>query len=177
MPSTSPTAGDLEIHSLRIALAPHRRVGPRLAVLTGLVFFLLLGSPPLLGLLAFTLAAALLLGSFPRAYASSVGIERELLVMFVTVHVARHDWKNFEAIETDIEEQTPTELFFLLGFDTLVWGWVVNHLLPWLGGDFKLWLRTPSGARVLAWQGDGETRFRANLGILESQSGLPVTRR
>ena len=54
--------------------------------------------------------------------------------------------------------------------------WLLDWLIPWAGGDYKLWLRTKSDQRVLAWQGNGEANFRRNLEILEEVSGLPVTR-
>ena len=43
-------------------------------------------------------------------------------------------------------------------------------------GEYKLWLRTESDERVLAWQGNGEGNFRRNLEILEDILGLPVMR-
>jgi hypothetical protein len=53
---------------------------------------------------------------------------------------------------------------------------LMDWLVPWFGGDYKLWLRTVSDERVLAWQGNGEGNFRQNLEILEETTGLPVTR-
>ena len=51
--------------------------------------------------------------------------------------------------------------------------WLLDWLIPWAGGDYKLWLRSKSG-RLLAWQGNGEANFRHNLAVLEDATGLPV---
>lgn len=161
----------------RTPLLPHRRVWPRLAVLIGLVAFMAIGSPTLLNLLGFTLFMTAALGTFPRHYVSREEFVRELCVVFVPVHVARYSLKSFEEIETDIEERVPAIAGVFIGVINLLWVWALDHLFPWVGGDFKIWLRTFSGKRVLGWQGDGEARFRENLKILEDHTGLPVTRR
>jgi hypothetical protein len=54
--------------------------------------------------------------------------------------------------------------------------WLFSYVFPWLGGDFKIWLRSLSSQRIICWQGDGESRFKENLKILERQTGLPVRR-
>jgi len=161
----------------KTALVPHRRIGPRLAVLAALILFVLIGSPSVWNLLGFTLVTALILGTFPRYYVSPAEFERQILVMFITVRVTRWSWKDFEALETDVEVRVPFWTFFLFGVGNLLWIWALDHVFPWFAGDFKIWLRTLSGKRILGWQGDGEPRFRQNLKILEHQSGLPVTRR
>ncbi len=161
----------------RTALVPRRRIGLRLAVLAVLVLFVLLGSPPVLSLLGFALCAALVLGTFPRAYVTQVEFEQEFFVMFIPVQVTRYSLKDFEAIETDVEERVGAWAGFLFGFGNLLWVWALDHLFPWFGGDFKIWLRALPGRRVLSWQGDGESRFKENLNILERRTGLPVMRR
>ena len=169
------TANDLPKE--RMSLVPRRRLGPRLAVLAALILFILLGSPSALNLLGFALAAALVLGTFPRAYVSQAEFETELLVMFIPVRATRHCLKDFEAIETDVEQRVSAWAGFLFGFGNLLWVWALDHVFPWAGGNFKIWLRTLSGSRILGWQGDGESRFKENLNILERQTGLPVTRK
>jgi hypothetical protein len=64
----------------------------------------------------------------------------------------------------------------LAGIQTLLMVWLLDWLIPWAGGEYKLWLRMLAGHRVLAWQGNGESNFRQNLNILEDISGLPVVR-
>jgi hypothetical protein len=158
-------------------LVPRRRIAPRLGILVALVLFLLLGAPSALNLVSFTLVTALVLGTFPRAYVSRTQFTKQILVMFVPVRVTRYPLKDFEAIETDIEQRMPIETGFLFGFGNLFWAWALDHVFPWCGGDYKLWLRTFSGKRILGWQGDGDSRFKENLDTLEDQTGLPVTRR
>ena len=149
---------------------------PRLVIFVGLVLFLLIGAPSVLNLIAFAVVMALILGTFPRTYVSQTEFEREMLVMFIRVQVTRRSIKDFAAIETGIEEPMPVETGFLLGFGNVFWIWALDHLFPWVGGDYKLWLKTSSGGRILGWQGDGESRFKENLKTLEQQTGLPVTR-
>lgn len=157
-------------------LVPHRRIVPRVAILAGLVLFFLIGAPSALNLACFTLVATLVLGSFPRAYVSPTGCEWELRVMFVPVRVTRHAIDEFTAIETDVEQRAPMWSGWLFGFINLIWVWALDHVFPWIGGDYKIWLRTLSGKQILCWQGDGEARFKENLRILERQTHLPVTR-
>ena len=160
----------------RTPLVPLRRMGPRVGTLAALVLFLLIGSPSLLSFLGFTLVTALVLGTFPRAYVSPTEFEQQLIVMFISVRVTRWPLNDCGAIETDVETRVPWWSGFVFGIANLLWVWALDHLFPWFGGDFKIWLRTLSGKRILAWQGDGESRFRENLKILERQSGLPLTR-
>jgi hypothetical protein len=48
--------------------------------------------------------------------------------------------------------------------------------LPWFGGHSRIWLRTSSGRRVLAWRGHNSGNFRKNVRKLQQATGLPVRR-
>ena len=57
------------------------------------------------------------------------------------------------------------------------WYWLLfrifDHMMPWLGGDYKLWLRRYDDERIQIWQGNNTVDFEANLDLLKS-SGLRV---
>jgi hypothetical protein len=38
----------------------------------------------------------------------------------------------------------------------------------------RIWVRTYRGERIQIWQGNGEANFRANLVILQKETGLPL---
>jgi hypothetical protein len=101
-------------------------------------------------------------------------------VAFVRVRPSRTPLAGLSQIETDVEQRMGAAggcaLTLLVGLENVLMVWLLDWLIPWAGGDYKLWLRTLSGGRVLAWQGNGESNFRQNLEILEEVSGLPVTR-
>jgi hypothetical protein len=50
---------------------------------------------------------------------------------------------------------------------------IFDHVMPWLGGDHKLWLRQYDDERLLIWQGNNAAHFEANLRRLES-AGLRI---
>jgi hypothetical protein len=128
--------------------------------------------------LIFCIAMAGLFGTFPRSTINITSFEKQWFVFFVPVHVSRTDLTAVIQIETDVEEgfDRTGSFVLLVGFKDLILFWFLNWLFPWAGGDYKLWLRTKSDRRVLAWQGNGESTFRRNLEILKDLSGLPVTR-
>jgi hypothetical protein len=45
--------------------------------------------------------------------------------------------------------------------------------MPWLGGDYKLWLRQYDDERLLIWQVNNSDHHEANLRRYES-TGLPI---
>jgi hypothetical protein len=45
--------------------------------------------------------------------------------------------------------------------------------MPWLGGNYKLFLRQYDDEKLLIWQGNNTTDFEANLALFEAV-GLPI---
>lgn len=160
----------------RIVLRPRRRVGVRLVVLALLVAFAMISGPSLGTLLGFVLVTALFLGTYPDTFVGPAEVENRWRVLFLPVHSARWPVGSCIRIETDVEDHMAPEWAILIGVESWFWCQLMDRLVPWLGGDYKLWLRTDRDKRLLVWQGNGEANFRANLEILESTTGLPVTR-
>lgn len=165
-------------------LVPYRRVRVRLVVLAALVVFILLGNPAWHTALVFAVSMALLLGTFPRTRFNETMLEREFLAMFIPVHAKQWQFDQFECILTGLEERSMfMDILFGGSFGGClgalfmpVFERIFDSLMPWLGGDYKIWLQTHAGDRVLVWQGNGEHRFRTNLELLEKNTGLPVQR-
>ncbi len=101
-------------------------------------------------------------------------------MVFVPLRPVRTPLADLKWIETDVEQRmgaaSGCALAFVFGLQNLLMVWLLDWLIPWAGGDYKLWLRTLSGRRVLAWQGNGDSNFRQNMDILEEASGLPIKR-
>jgi hypothetical protein len=157
-------------------LVPVRNVKVRLLVLACLIVLGLIGSATWYAKAFFCGSMVLLLGTFPRYQLSGKKLEREFFLVFRRVQHKSWRLVSFEAIETDLEFQLPFWTIIFLG-----WNWLLvkmlDALVPWLGGRYRILLRDYKGQRVLAWQGNGEASFRANLQTLEDLTGLPVERR
>jgi len=160
----------------KIPLLPYRR-WPRLSLLAVSAPLAYVTSETLLDAVSLVAAIGLLLGSYPIAYALPSELEKSVLVMFFPVRSSRRPWRDFDAIETDVDIRIGTWVYLPFGLRGPFWMWIVNALFPWWRGEYKIWLRTRAGAHVLAWRGDGDDRFRDNLKVLKGRSGLQITRR
>jgi hypothetical protein len=159
-------------------LAPVRNFRRRAIIWAALCLFGLIGTAGFLPKLAFCISMGLLLGSFPQAYLKNAAFHSELYVLFVRLRKKRWKLERFVQIETGLEER-PFDSFanvFKSGeIMNRIWGWF-DACVPWLGGDYKIWLRAVSGKRVQAWQGSNDDQFEANLDLLRRVTGLPVER-
>jgi hypothetical protein len=102
--------------------------------------------------------------------------QREFLLLFFPIHFRECRLSQIESIETGLEEQLGVAYGILLGVKTFIVGKIVDRLLPWLAGDFKIWVRLNSGRRVLAWQGNNQRDFHHNLEVLEASTLLRAVR-
>ena len=162
------------------SLLPQPKIWLRVLILVLLLSMTLIGTAPWAVKLIAALTMVAVLGTFPRPRINSEFFEKEWFVVFVPVSVRRTPMADVVQIETDLEYRIGLAGGFVLSLFIGLWNmlmiWLLDWLIPWAGGDYKLWLRTASGDRVLAWQGNGETNFRQNLEILEDVSDKPVTR-
>ncbi len=163
-----------------MSLVPQPKIGLRVTILITVIVFALIGRAGPIATLVFCLTMLGLFGTFPRCRISSEQFEKEWFVVFLPIHSTHTCMADIRWIETDVEKKMGIEggclvtMFF--GLETLLMVWLLDWLIPWAGGDYKIMLRTLSGDRILAWQGNGDANFRRNLEIMEEVSGLAVTR-
>jgi len=161
-------------------LVPHPKIWLRAVILVLFAALAWFGTTSWQSKVGFCFIVAGFLGTFPRPRISAEYYEREWFAVFVPLGRSRTRLADLTQIETDLEKGIGMTggclVWLLFGIQTLVMVWLLDWLLPWAGGDYKLWLRTKSGRRILAWQGNGESNFQRNLEILEDTLGLPVTR-
>ena len=173
---TADSAG--ENYEDRLSLEPVRNSRRRAIIWGALCAFALIGTAEILPKFAFCLSMGLILGSFPQAHLENGAFHRDLYVLFLRVRKQRWKLERFVQIETGLEDR-PFDSFanvFKSGeLMNRIWG-LFDACAPWLGGDYKIWLRAASGKRVLAWQGSNDDQFQANLDVLRRTTGLQVER-
>ena len=161
-------------------LVPQPKIWLRVTILVLLVALAWIGESSWYAKGIFALAMAGLFGTFPRLRINTEYFQQEWFVAFLPVYGRRMRLDKLVQIETDVETRMGMGTGIVLAFFVGVWNvlmiWLFDWLIPWFGGDYKLWLRTKSDRRILAWQGNGESNFRRNLAALKDISGLPVTR-
>lgn len=158
-----------------VFLAPLRNRKRRGIVFILLVLFIVIGQAPIHQQLFFDITVGLLIGSYPLVEVKKKTIEQTLIIFFIPVH--RKVWKmrDFVGVETGVEPRIADTLgcFVLIFF----WYWFLfrlfDHIVPWLGGNYKLFLRQYDDEKLLIWQGNNTTDFENNLALFES-AGLPI---
>jgi hypothetical protein len=161
-------------------LVPRPKLWLRLTLATAMLALMLISTgPPSVKLIA-AVSMIGVLGTYPAMRINPRCFEKHWRVAFIPIGTTREPLDQFVHVETDLEQRfglgAGCALALLVGVWNVVMVRVLDWLLPWAGGDYKLWLRTGGNRRVLAWQGNGEANFRHNLEVLEAVSGLRVVR-
>jgi len=159
-----------------IRLVPFRSIRVRMIVCGLLVALVLIGLPEWHSVIFFAISVALMLGTFPRAWIRGGRFEREFRLGFLRIHFKQWPLDEVEHLETGTEEKLGRLGTLWLLLETFFLSLLFDRLFPWLGGDYKIWLRTFGDRRALAWQGYNEAQFRANLQALETATGLTAVR-
>jgi hypothetical protein len=154
-----------------IRLVPYRSIPVRLTVFALLVALVLIGLPPWLDVVFFAVGMAMLVGTFPRSWIRDGRFEREFRLAFFRIHHKR--WRLDEVEQIEVGSEEPLGCVFA---PVLVVVRLVDRFFPWVGGEYKIWLRTFSGHRASAWQGFGQAQFRENLQALETATGRTAVR-
>ncbi len=171
-------APDTEVKQLEdegICLAPLRNRKRRAIIYVCLVAFIMIGRAPIHQQLFFDLTVGLIIGSYPIVEVKKRTIEQTIMVFFFPVH--RKAWKlrDFISVETGMEPRIADTIGCLVLF--FFWYWFLfrlfDHLMPWLGGNYKLFLRQYDDEKLLIWQGNNTSDYESNLALFES-AGLPV---
>ena len=95
--------------------------------------------------------------------------------MFIPARTRRWSLDRFVGIQPESvpQDQFAGEWWMIFG-SWFLWWTVLDWMMPWVGGSYKLWFRAGSGRRVLAWQGSSDTQFRENLDLLQRRTGLSI---
>jgi len=127
------------------------------------------------GPLAVALVAALV-GSARDSRVVGTELVTQLFVAFVPRPPQRLKLKFIVLIEAENRK----------GIGALDWivfmglNWVMDRIMqwiwPWMAGELELWVVTARDKKLLAWRGNGDASFQANLATLTSATGAAVRR-
>ena len=98
----------------------------------------------------------------------------QLFIAFVPLKPLRLKLAYVVQLETEMRKDVGMlDWILLAGFNWLM-DRIMQWIWPWMAGEIELWLVTARDKRVLAWRGNGEESFQANLATLTSATGAPV---
>ena len=156
-------------------LVPARNRKRRAFIFACLVAFVCIGTAPIIQVLFFALTVGLMIGSYPLVEVKKKKIEQTLIVFFFPVHKKTYKLRDFVAVMPGTEPRIADTIGCLVLF--FFWYWFLfrlfDHLMPWLGGNYKLNLKQYDDEQILIWQGNNAADFEANLALLQS-AGLPI---
>lgn len=173
--STPPVTGVRQFEGAGTCLAPLRNRKRRAIIYVCLVAFVVIGQAPIHKQLFFDLTIGLMMGSYPIVEVKKKTIERTMMVLFFPVHQKVWRLSDFVSVEAGTESRITDSIGCLVLLFFCFWflSRLLDHVFPWLGGDFKLYLRQCDDEKVLIWQGNNTSDFEANLALIES-AGLTI---
>src|SRR5262245_50431979 len=143
-----------------VTLHPVRRWWLRAIVFASLCAFPMISRADWYKKLIFAAGMAAWIGSYPVASVRCEHFEKGMFIMFVPARRKRWSLDRFIRIETGCEPEDEAAGAWWLFFGEWYIAWIVmDWIIPWVGGPMKLWLRSKSGNRVLAWQGQSDRQF------------------
>lgn len=150
-------------------LEPQRRVRLRVISLATLVGFVCIGPAPWYQKLLFALSMLLIFGAYPVIVVTEKYIEQTIIVGFYPAHRKRWKLREFTAVETEMEQRITETFGLLVLFFWVFWLLfrIFDFLMPWMGGNYKLYLRQFDDERLLIWQGNNDADYETNRDILE----------
>ncbi len=122
------------------------------------------------------LISLVLLGTFRTTTVSARRITwkyRFGFLPFYTRHLALQDHCQ---IVTGWEERSGLGEALLLGLWAACVAPLADWLCPWPGGQYRLWVKTPHGKRILVWRGRVGRSYYRNHKLLGQATGLPSFR-
>ena len=115
---------------------------------------------------------AALVGSARDSRVVGTDLKTQLFVAFVPCKPERCKLKFIVQIEAENRKGIgAVDWMFFLGFN-----WVMDRIWPWMAGELELWVVTARDRKMLAWRGNGDQAFQANLATLTSATGAAVKR-
>ncbi len=132
------------------------------------------------GFLSKLLAVAfvtVIVGSVRVTRVSGTDLEAQQFIAFMPFKPDRCKLKFVTEIEAGHRKEPSMTDFLMFG----IFNWVMDRIMqwvwPWMAGEYELWVVTAREKRMLAWRGNGDDGFLANLQILTSATGAAVTRK
>lgn len=158
-----------------ISLRPVRRWWLRFLIFAAVAVFPFVSRVELFKKVIFAATMAAWVGSYPVARIRGEHFERVMFIMFLPARTKRWSLDRFTGIQPESvpEDEFAGTWWMIFGNWWILWQ-VLDWMIPWLGGSYKLWLRAASGKRVLAWQGSSDSQFRENLDLLQRRTGLSI---
>ncbi len=126
-------------------------------------------------LLSVAIVAALV-GSARESRVSGTDLMTQLFIAFIPKKPERCKLKFIVLVEAENRRGIgAVDWMFFLGFN-----WVMDRIMqwiwPWMAGELELWVVTARDKKMLAWRGNGDDAFQANLATLTSATGATVRR-
>ncbi len=119
---------------------------------------------------------AALVGSAHVSRVSGTELVTQLFIAFVPRKPKRVKLKFIVQIEAENRKGVGAiDWMLFMGFN-----WVMDRIMqwiwPWMAGELELWVVTARDKKLLAWRGNGDDAFQANLATLTSATGASVRR-
>jgi hypothetical protein len=157
-------------------LHPIPRLWVRLPIWVALVAFFCISHASWMSKLGFAFWMAFFLGSYRVARIHEGWFERRMVFLFIPLRMKRWQLERFVGIETLWDEGMHVGWSLVIGPALWLWYRFFDLILPWMGGEYRIRLRHAKGGPVLAWQGNSDRHFHANIDILKANTGLPIQR-
>ena len=126
-------------------------------------------------LLSFAFVAGLA-GSARESRVVGAELITRLTIAFVPLKPQRCKLKFVVQIEADNRQDVGAVDWLLFAGFHFVMDRIMQWIWPWMSGELELWVVTARDKRMLAWRGNGDETFQANLATLTSATGAPVKR-
>lgn len=136
---------------------------------------LIAGSGWILKLLAIAFVAGMV-GSAQEWRVVGIELVSQQFIAFIPLKPKRCKLKFVVQIEAQNRPGLGMVDFVLFGPLILVIDRVMQRAWPWFGGELELWVITARDKKMLAWRGNGDAAFQANLATLTSATGASVRR-
>ncbi len=119
---------------------------------------------------------AALVGSARDSRVVGTELLTQLFVAFVPCKPERCKLKFIVEIEAENRKGVgAVDWILFMGFN-----WAMDRIMqwiwPWMAGELELWVVTARDKKMLAWRGNGDAAFQANLATLTSATGATVKR-
>ncbi len=159
-----------------------RPLGPLPNWKTRWVVFVVLILPAFLaggswGLKLFAIAfVAAMVGTVQEWRVSGTELVSQQFIAFIPLKPKRCKLKFVVEIEVQNRRGLGTVDWLIFGIFILVIDRVMQWVWPWFGGELEMWVVTARDKKMLAWRGNGDAAFQANLATLTSATGANVRR-